>query len=182
MPEGDYRTEGCFLFLLYLGICNCDLKGKVFSHCFRYLLKAPPPQPRNVYCFYSCFCMPARVWKVFSNVSLVAQMVHNLPAMQETQVWSLGQEDPWRKAYLPTPVFSLGESHGQRNLEATVHWVTNSWATTEQLTVSTVRLRICGIFLVFLAISFLKIEVCFWWSECNISIKWQKQRVIRQFY
>ena len=29
--------------------------------------------------------------------SLVAQIVKNLPAMQETQVWSLGQEDPLEK-------------------------------------------------------------------------------------
>ena len=29
---------------------------------------------------------------------LLAQMVENLPAMQETQVWSLGQEDPLEKA------------------------------------------------------------------------------------
>ena len=27
----------------------------------------------------------------------VAQMVKNLPAMQETRVWSLGQEDPLEK-------------------------------------------------------------------------------------
>ena len=31
------------------------------------------------------------------GASLVAQMVKNLPAMQETQVWSLGQEDPLEK-------------------------------------------------------------------------------------
>ena len=31
---------------------------------------------------------------VESKVSLVAQMVKNLPAMQETQVGSLGREDP----------------------------------------------------------------------------------------
>ena len=30
-------------------------------------------------------------------VSFVAQLVKNLPAMQETQVCSLGWEDPWRK-------------------------------------------------------------------------------------
>ena len=29
--------------------------------------------------------------------SLVAQMVKNLPAMQETQVWTLGWEDPLEK-------------------------------------------------------------------------------------
>ena len=32
-----------------------------------------------------------------SRASLVAQIVKNLPAMQETQVWSLGQEDPLEK-------------------------------------------------------------------------------------
>ena len=47
---------------------------------------------------------------------LVAQMVKNLPAMQETWVQSLGWEDPWRRERLPTPVFLPGESHGQRNL------------------------------------------------------------------
>ena len=31
------------------------------------------------------------------QASLVAQMVKNLPAMQETQVQSLGQEDPLQK-------------------------------------------------------------------------------------
>ena len=46
-------------------------------------------------------------------------MVKNLPAMQETyEMWvrSLGQEDPWRRAWQPTPVFLPGESHGQRSL------------------------------------------------------------------
>ena len=32
-----------------------------------------------------------------SSTSLVAQMVKNLPAMQETQFRSLGQEDPLEK-------------------------------------------------------------------------------------
>ena len=31
------------------------------------------------------------------RTSVVAQMVKNLPAMQETQVWSLGREDPLEK-------------------------------------------------------------------------------------
>ena len=33
----------------------------------------------------------------YIRVSLVAQMVKNLPAMPETWVWSLGQEDPLEK-------------------------------------------------------------------------------------
>ena len=48
-------------------------------------------------------------------------MVKNPPAMQEsqdTQVPSLGQEDPLEEgAWQPTPVFLPGESHGQRSLE-----------------------------------------------------------------
>ena len=31
------------------------------------------------------------------NISMVAQTVKNLPAMWETQVWYLGQEDPLEK-------------------------------------------------------------------------------------
>ena len=34
---------------------------------------------------------------IYTPVSLVAQTVKNLPVMQETQVWSLGQEDPLEK-------------------------------------------------------------------------------------
>ena len=46
----------------------------------------------------------------------MAQMVKNLPAMQETQVRSLDWEDPWRKKEQPTPVFLPGKSRGQRSL------------------------------------------------------------------
>ena len=46
----------------------------------------------------------------------MAQTVKNLPAMQETQVQSLGWEDPLEKEWQPTPVLLPGESHGQRSL------------------------------------------------------------------
>ena len=39
-------------------------------------------------------------------------MVKNPPAMQETWVQSLGWEDPWRRAWQPTPVFLPGKSPG----------------------------------------------------------------------
>ena len=49
------------------------------------------------------------------TISLVTQMVKNLPAMQETWVWSLGlipglRISPWRRAWQPSPVFLPGES------------------------------------------------------------------------
>ena len=40
--------------------------------------------------------------------TLVVQMVKNLPAMQEIQVWSLCQEDPLEKEMQPIPVFLPG--------------------------------------------------------------------------
>ena len=48
--------------------------------------------------------------------SPVAQMVKNLPAMQETQVQSLGQEDPLEKGMTTHSSILPGECHGQRSL------------------------------------------------------------------
>ena len=48
--------------------------------------------------------------------SLVAQIVKRPPAMQETRVPSLGQEDPLEKEMHPTPVLLPGKPHGWRNL------------------------------------------------------------------
>ena len=47
---------------------------------------------------------------------LVAQTVKNLPAMQETWVWSLGQKGHREKEWQPTPVFLAGEFHEQRSM------------------------------------------------------------------
>ena len=49
-------------------------------------------------------------------------IVKNLPAMQETQetqVWSLDWEDPWRGKWQPIPVFCPGKFHGNRILVGT---------------------------------------------------------------
>ena len=43
-------------------------------------------------------------------------MVKKLPAVQETWLRSLGQEDALEEEMEPTPVFLHGESHGQRSL------------------------------------------------------------------
>ena len=49
------------------------------------------------------FCLP------FSWVSLVAQMLKNLPAMQETQIQSLNQEDPLEKGMATQSSILAGE-------------------------------------------------------------------------
>ena len=53
------------------------------------------------------------------------------PAMQKSRVWSLGQEDPWRRKWQPTPVFLPGVSHGQRSLEGYSPWGHKGWDATE---------------------------------------------------
>ena len=68
------------------------------------------------------------------GASLVAQMVKNLPAMQETGVLSLGQEDPLEEGMAPTPVFLPEESYGQRSLAGYSLWGHKESGTTEWLT------------------------------------------------
>ena len=53
---------------------------------------------------------------------LVAQTVKNLLVMQETRVQSQGQEDHLVRAWQSTPVFLLGESHGQKSREVPSPW------------------------------------------------------------
>ena len=48
----------------------------------------------------------------------------------------LGQEDPWRMEWQPTPVFLSGESHGQRSLAGYSPWSRKESDTTERLTLS----------------------------------------------
>ena len=61
----------------------------------------------------------------------MAQMVKNLPTMQETRVLSLVKKIPWRREWLPTPVFLPGESHGQRSLVGYSPWGHKESDTTE---------------------------------------------------
>ena len=49
------------------------------------------------------------------------------------QVAALGREDPWRREWLPTPVFLPGASDGQRSLAGYSPWGCREPDTTEQL-------------------------------------------------
>ena len=50
------------------------------------------------------------------RASLVAQRVKHLPTMWDTQVQSLGQEDPLEESMATNSRVMPGEFHGQRNL------------------------------------------------------------------
>ena len=69
-----------------------------------------------------------------SWASLVAQMVKNVPAVQETWVQSLGWEDPLEKGRVPILVFLPGELHAPRSLAFYSPWGHKELTTTEQLT------------------------------------------------
>ena len=74
---------------------------------------------------------------------LEAQLVKNLPAMQETQVWSLGQEDPlekkiathtsilaWRIPWTEEPgkLWSIGSQRVRRDLDRLSHFQPPSYS------------------------------------------------------
>ena len=78
-----------------------------------------------------CVCVIAPLCH-YVRASLVAQMVKNLPAMQETRVRSLGWKDPGRREWQPTPGFLPGQFHGQRNLAGYSPWGLEKSEMTEQ--------------------------------------------------
>ena len=58
---------------------------------------------------------------------------------QEMWVWSLGWEDPWRREWIPTPIFLPEEFHGQRSLVGDSPWGGKELDMTEWLTLCTVH-------------------------------------------
>ena len=84
---------------------------------------------------YFSFCLLCNTpSNALFGASLEAQMAKNLPAMWETQVQSLGWEDPLEKEWLPNSAFLLGEFHRQRNLVSYSPCGHKESDTTEQLT------------------------------------------------
>ena len=63
----------------------------------------------------------------------MGQRVKHLPAMQETWVRSLGQEDPLEKEMATHSVLLPGKSHGQRSLVDYSPWDRKESDTTERL-------------------------------------------------
>ena len=64
----------------------------------------------------------------------MSQTVKNLPAVQETQVRSLAQEDPLEKRMATHSSILPGEFHGQRSLVGHSPWGHRELDMTEQLT------------------------------------------------
>ena len=69
--------------------------------------------------------------KVTLWYKVIAQVVKNLPAMQETRFDPWVGKILWKRKWLPTPVFLPGESHGQRSLAGYSPWGCKESDTTE---------------------------------------------------
>ena len=67
---------------------------------------------------------------------VVAQMLKNLPALQETWVRFLVQDDPLEKEIATHSIFLPGEIHGQKSLVSYSPWGCKELETTERLTLS----------------------------------------------
>jgi len=80
----------------------------------------------------------------FMMAFLVVHIVKNLPAKKKKKRICLQcrrpgfdpwfGKIPWRRGWLPTPIFFPGESHGQRSLVGYSPWSGKELGTTEQLT------------------------------------------------
>ena len=66
----------------------CSLADQDIPHCPLSFIQS------SLSCLFILFLLST---SHFCRASLVAQLVKNLPAMQETWLWSLGQEDPLEK-------------------------------------------------------------------------------------
>ena len=69
-----------YFFNFHINLPSRQFKGKIIVFSTRDAGKIEYPYTKNKF-----------------GASQVAQMVKNVPAMQETQVWSLGWEDPLQK-------------------------------------------------------------------------------------
>ena len=86
------------------------------------------PQLHTDMCLAKWTRGPGVIWAF-----LVAQRERIRLPVQETWVWFLDWEAPWRRKWQPTPVFLPVKSHGQRSLVGYSPWglkkVRPDWAT-----------------------------------------------------
>ena len=117
-PSGQQVTRGASL--LMLGRYSLVLHTWCISVSIHMKGEAPVGSPsitckKNHICY--CFGLPG-------GPGL------QLPAMQDAQVQSLGQEDPLEKEWQPTLVFLPGKSLRQRSLAGCSPWGHKEWETT----------------------------------------------------
>ena len=87
------------------------------------------------------------LWPLVNNVIILilgGSTVKNIPAMQESWVWSLAQQDPLEKTWQPTPTFLPGKSYRQKSLAGYSPWSCKELDTTERLNNNNNNILILG--------------------------------------
>ena len=95
------------------GTCICSVCESQSGH------QMPTPLSSSASGQNTRFCL----LQLYSLLGLVAQMVKKLPAMQETQVRSLGQEDPLEDMATPSSILSCRIPKDRGAWRAAVHEV-----------------------------------------------------------
>ena len=88
---------------------------------------------------------------MFKRASLVAQMVKNLSEYR-SGLYRWVRKIPWKRAWLPTPVFLLRESNRQRNLSGYGPWGSKESDTIEQASITTIPLLLLCLLLAILGL------------------------------
>ena len=120
-----------------------NLPNLQIVHAAQYKKKKIPNNPTkkwvedlNSYLSKEDIQMAKNIWKDAQR-----QMVKNLSAMQETWVWSLGQENSLEKEMATHSSFLPGESHGQRSLAVYSAWGHKESDMTEQLIIREMQIK-----------------------------------------
>ena len=129
------------LYLPHIALYFSNYIRKINTHCKEFGKCREVGKKFTTKC-HLCMSLCFFLWHTLA--SLLAQMVKNLPAMQETWVRSRVGKIPCRRRWQPTPVLLPGESHGQRSLTGYSPGSCKESDMTEQLTLSLhIHLNIC---------------------------------------
>ena len=92
----------------YSGLISFKLTGLIslLSKGFLRVFSSTHSSKASILWCFTFFIIQLSYLYIYIGTSLVAQLVKNLPTMQETLVWFLLRKIPWRRDRLPTtPVF-----------------------------------------------------------------------------
>ena len=100
------------------------IEGKMQTYMLRYLTSLGKKMQDKIFFLYVYLDLSNRGSSMIKlrYLGFPSGSDGKLPAMQETQVQSQGQDVTWKREGHPTPVFLSGDSHGQRRLVGYSPW------------------------------------------------------------
>ena len=112
--------------------CRIKFRGEESSPVLNLNITFKNPQKEDLQLWHLASIL--HTLQLWFRSSLVAQAVKNLPAIREAVFDPWVRKIPWRRQWLPTPVFLSGKFHQQRSLVGYILRGTEESDMTEQLT------------------------------------------------